>query len=61
MYNSFAFIKNIVVLTIFNIIYNAKKKQTTKNYIIKIVFIDINKAKIANIVFNNFYLNTIKI
>jgi len=61
LYNSFAFIKNIVVLTIFNIIYNAKKKQTTKNYIIKIVFIDINKAKIANIVFNNFYLNTIKI
>ncbi len=47
MYNNFAFTKNIVALTIFNIAYNTKKKQTTKNCIIKIVSININRAKIA--------------
>jgi len=61
LYNSFAFTKNIVVLTIFNIAYNIKKKQITKNYIIEIIFIDINIIKIINIIFNNFYFNAIKI
>jgi len=61
LYNSFVFTKNIIVLTIFNIVYNTKKKQATKNCIIKIVSINIDKAKIANIVFDSFYLNTIKI
>ncbi len=46
MYNNFAFTKNIIALTIFNIVYNAKKKQTTKDCIIEIVSININKAKL---------------
>ncbi len=54
-------IKNIVVLTIFNIAYNAKKKQATKNCIIEIASININKAKIGNIVFDSFCFNTIEI
>ena len=60
LYNSFVFTQDIVVLTIFNIVYNTKKKQTIKDYIIKIVSINIDKTKIANIIFNNFYFNTIK-
>ncbi len=60
MYNSFAFTRNIVVLIIFNIAYNTKKKQTTKNYIIKIVSINIDRAKIVDIVFNSFCFNIIK-
>ncbi len=52
--------RNTIVLTIFNTIYNAKKKQATKNYIIKIVSINIDKTKIANIVFNSLCFNTIK-
>jgi len=59
--NSFAFTKNIVVLTIFNIVYNAKKKQITKKFIIEIVSINIDRIKIVNIVFNSFCFNTIEI
>ncbi len=55
------FTKNIVVLTTFNIAYNTKKKQATTNYIIKIASIDINKAKIVDIVFNSLCFNTIKL
>ncbi len=61
MDNSFAFTKNIVVLTIFNIVYNAKKKQITKKFIIEIVSINIDRIKIVNIVFNSFCFNTIEI
>ncbi len=54
------FTRNIVALTILNIAYNIKKKQATKDYIIKIVSINISKTKIANIVFNSLCFNTIK-
>ncbi len=56
MYNSFIFIKNIIILTIFNFVYNIKKKQTIKNYIIEIASINISKTKIANIVLIIFVL-----
>ena len=54
------FTRNIVALTILNIAYNIKKKQATKDCVIKIVFIDINRAKITNIVFNSFCFDIVK-
>jgi len=61
LYNSFAFTRNIVALTIFNIVYNTKKKKVIENYIIEIVSIDIDKTKIANIIFNNIIVRSNRI
>lgn len=61
MYNSFAFTRNVIVLTTFNIAYNIKKKRAIEDYIMKIVSININRAKIANIVLNSLCFNAIKI
>ncbi len=47
-------------MTTFDIAYNAKKKQTTKNCIIKIVSINIDRAKIADIIFNSFCFDIVK-
>jgi len=58
--NSFAFTRNVVVLTMFNIAYNAKKKIAIKDCVIEIAFIDIDRAKIANIILNNLCFDAIK-
>ena len=55
------FTSNVVVLIIFNIVYNAKKKRAIKECVIEITFIDIDRAKIANIILNSLCFDAIKI
>jgi len=44
----------------FNIAYNAKKKIAIKDCVIEIAFIDIDRAKIANIILNSLCFDAIK-